>query len=110
MPTFEILGVLALAAAAWLWLDSLQARDAAVETARAACFAEGLMLLDDTVAIAGLKLARDAHGRRRLQRTYEFEYSDSGDNRIEGSIVMLGREVIMLNVGMRDTDNVRLLR
>lgn len=109
MPSFEILGVLVLAALAWLWLDSLKARDVAVQAARAACAAEGLMLLDDTVAIAALKLKRARDGRIRLQRAYEFEYSDSGDNRIEGSIVLLGRDVIVLNVGLRDNGDVRLL-
>ena len=67
------------------------------------------MLLDDTVAIAALKLKRARDGRIRLQRAYEFEYSDSGDNRIEGSIVLLGRDVIVLNVGLRDNGDVRLL-
>ena len=109
MPSFEILGVLVLAALAWLWLDSLKARDVAVQAARAACAAEGLMLLDDTVAIAALELKRARDGRIRLQRAYEFEYSDSGDNRIEGSIVLLGRDVIVLNVGLRDNGDVRLL-
>jgi Protein of unknown function (DUF3301). len=109
MPSFEILGVLVLAALAWLWLDSLKARDVAMQAARAACAAEGLMLLDDTVAIAALKLKRARDGRIRLQRAYEFEYSDSGDNRIEGSIVLLGRDVIVLNVGLRDNGDVRLL-
>jgi len=109
MLSFELISVLALAALAWLWLDSLKARDAAVQAAREACAAEGLMLLDDTVAIVGLKLKRARDGRIGLQRAYEFEYSDSGDNRIKGSIVLLGREVIVLNVGFRDTDAVRLL-
>lgn len=108
MPSVEILGALALAAVAWLWLDSLRARDVAIAAAREACEAEGLLLLDDTVAIAGMRLGRDADGRVRLQRAYEFEYSDSGNNRIKGSIVLLGRAVIMLNVGLRD-DNVTLL-
>ena len=32
------------------------------------------MLLDYTVAIAGLKLARNEAGRLKLQRAYDFEY------------------------------------
>jgi len=108
MPSVELLGAAMLALLAWLWLDSLRARDTAVAAAREACAAEGLMLLDDTVAIAGMRLRRDDDGRVRLQRAYDFEYSDSGNNRIKGSIVLLGRAVVMLNVGVRDP-NVRLL-
>ena len=37
-----------------------------------------------------LSVARDADGRLRLRRTYAFEFSESGDNRRQGAIVMLG--------------------
>ena len=87
-----------LAAVAWLWWDSLQSREAAVAAARAACLAEGLQFLDDTVGIAGIKPARNDDGRLRLQRRYEFEFSDTGANRIKGSIVMLGDRVLLLDL------------
>jgi len=109
MPGMEIAGILMLAALAWLWLDSLEAREAAVAAARAACDAEGLLLLDATVSIASLKLARDGAGRLKLQRAYDFEYSDTGDNRKQGSLVLLGHSVIVLNVGLRLASNVRTL-
>ena len=99
MLTLEIALLLACAALVWLWLDSLRAREAAVVAAREACAVEGLMLLDDTVAIAALRLARDADGHVKLQRAYNFEYSDTGNNRRDGSVVLLGRRVILFNVG-----------
>ena len=101
MPWLEITGILALGALAWLWLDSLKAREIAISAARTACAAEDLLLLDATVAIAGLKLARDDDGRLKLQRAYEFEFSDTGNNRLKGSVVMLGHRVVILNVGLR---------
>lgn len=101
MPGWELAGILLLAALAWLWLDSLQAREAAIAAARSACDAEGLLLLDATVSIASLKLGRDEEGRLKLQRAYDFEYSDTGDNRKKGSVVLLGHRVIVLNVGLR---------
>ena len=99
MPGPEIIGIIILGALAWLWFDSLRAREAAVRAARAACAAEGLMLLDDTVAIANLKPARDDDGRFILQRAYDFEFSDTGNNRLQGSVVLRGHRVILLNVG-----------
>ena len=95
----EIVLILVAAGAAWLWLDSLKAREAAVAAAREACAPESLLLLDDTVAIAGVKLARDDDGRIRLQRAYDFEYSDTGNNRRNGAVVLLGRRVILFNIG-----------
>ena len=99
MPVLEIIGILVLAAIAALWLDSIKVREAAVHAARVACAAEGFQLLDDTVAIASLKPARDESGRLRLLRAYDFEYSDTGDNRLKGSVVLIGRRVLILNVG-----------
>ena len=109
MPGFEIFGILILVALAWLWLDSLQAREAAITAARGACDAAGLLLLDATVSIASLKLARDDDGHLRLQRAYDFEYSDTGDNRKKGSLVLLGHRVIVLNVGLRLVSDSRTL-
>ena len=105
----EIVGILVLAGLAWLWLDSLKAREAAITAARAACAAEELQLLDATVAIASLKLARGEDGRVRLQRAYDFEYSDTGDNRLKGSVVLRGHQVVVLNVGPGIIPEVRTL-
>ena len=77
-------------AAAYLWFDSLRAREHAVAAGRAACARYGVQLLDETVAFTRLRLARDAEGRLRLRRTYVFEFSETGDNRRHGAIVMLG--------------------
>ena len=105
----EIAVVVLLVLLAWLWLDSLKVREAAVKAARAACESDGLMLLDDTVAIAAIKPARDHDGHLKLQRTYEFEYSDTGDNRRKGSVVLLGPRVMLFNVGFREAPVVRRL-
>lgn len=108
MPSLELSAVILLCAAAWFWLDSLKVREAAVQAAREACEADGLMLLDDTVAIARLKAVRDEDSRLKLQRVYDFEYSDTGNNRQKGTVVLVGRRVVLLNVGFRDS-NVRTL-
>jgi hypothetical protein len=105
----EFVLVVLLLALGWLWLDSLKAREAGIRAGHEACAAEGLQLLDDTVSIAGLKLVRDGEGRIRLQRVYDFEYSDTGNNRLKGSVVMLGHRVLLLNVGLRDVPDARTL-
>src|SRR4051812_10294783 len=101
MPVAEIMSIVVVGCVAWLWLDSLKAREVAVIAARAGCRAENLLLLDDMVAIANVKLARDDDGRVKLQRAYNFEYSDTGNNRLTGSLVLRGHRVILLNVGVR---------
>lgn len=106
MTALEFAGLAVLVGVIWFFLDTLRARDAAVAAARNACAAEGLQLLDDTVAITALRPARNDEGRLTLRRAYEFEYSDSGDNRLKGGVVLLGREVEMINVGWRGTGTV----
>jgi len=93
----------------WLWFDSLSAREAAVAAARAACRAEDLLLLDDTVAIARLRLARDSDGVMRIQRVYGFEYSDTGNDRHPGSVVMLGSRIVVINVRRRQGPSLRVV-
>lgn len=102
MLSLEVLGIAFFAALAWFWLDSLKAREVAVRAARAACESEALLFLDDTVAIAGLKPSRDENGHFALQRAYNFEFSDTGNNRRTGSVVVLGRRVVLLNIDWRD--------
>ena len=61
---------------------------------------EGLLLLDATVSISSLKPVRDEEGRLTLQRAYDFEYSDTGNNRLKGSVVLVAHRVVLLNVGV----------
>lgn len=92
----ELAALALIAAALLVWADSLRARERALAAGRAACERNGLQFLDETVAIARLRLARDAGGRLRLCRTYAFEFSGTGDDRRGGAIVMLGAEVAEL--------------
>jgi hypothetical protein len=101
MPTFEIISLAILLALAWLWYDSIQVRDIGIRAAKAACAADQLLLLDDTVSIASVKLARDEDGQMAIRRAYTFDFSDNGNNRRRGGIVMLGPQVIIVNVGLR---------
>ena len=87
---FEALAILLMAGVAWLWFDSLGARDTAVEAARRACVAEGVQLLDDTVMLSSLWPRRGEGGTLMLRRIYRFEFSDTGNNRLDGSVTLLG--------------------
>jgi hypothetical protein len=88
----------ALVAGALFWVDSLRARERALAAGRSACERYGLQFLDDTVSFARLGLARDADGRLRLRRSYTFEFSDTGNNRRHGAIVLLGAELADLQL------------
>lgn len=77
-------------AAAWYWYAGMQAREQAVAVSRRACTDAAVQLLDDSVSLRRLRLARDGSGQLRFQRDYRFEFSDNGDNRRPGVVRMLG--------------------
>ena len=97
----EILVVLLLAGIGWLLWGNLAARESANAAIRAACKAEGLLFLDDTVALESIWPLRDGDGPLALRRVYGFEYSDTGDNRRSGTVALLGNKVLAVNVGTR---------
>ena len=99
--SIELYAIALISALGWFWHDSLTARELAVHAAREACKADGLLFLDDTVGIASIKLARNDAGRLNIQRAYDFEFSDTGNNRLPGSVVLRGSQVVLLNLGAR---------
>ena len=95
---WEALALLVLVAGSAFWIDSLRARERALVAGKRACERYGVQLLDETVAFASLRLARDEESHLRIRRTYSFEFTDTGDNRRSGAIVMLGAELVDLNL------------
>jgi hypothetical protein len=89
--TLILVAATALLALAYkVWHLSLAAREAANRIARETCSRAVVQFLDDTVAFAGFRLRRDAHGTRRLLRTYTFDYTSDGFERAQGFIVLSG--------------------
>jgi hypothetical protein len=93
MATAELFALLIVAPTLWFWFDSSGARETAVAIGKRACASEGVLLLDDTVALSSLGLRRDGRGQLQLMRSYEFEFSDTGNNRLCGTVTLFGREL-----------------
>ena len=93
-----IVVLLLLIAGGWLVWDTLKAREAANAAMRAACGERGYFFLDDTVALRSVRPARDDEGRVRLRRTYDFQYSDTGHDRRDGTITLLADRVTTLDM------------
>ena len=94
----EILAVLLFLLALWLVWDTLRAREYANTAMRNACERRGYLFLDDTVSLHAVRPVRDADGRVRLRRDYRFQYSDTGHNRRDGSITLVGEAVSALEL------------
>lgn len=93
MDFASLLVLLVLGLLVWFWLHSLRILEIAREAGRLICKQTGVQFLDDTVASTRLQLVRDDNGRRILRRSYRFEFTETGNTRREGEVVMLGARV-----------------
>src|SRR5262252_9368433 len=73
---WSAVSLLVLAAIAWLWFDSMRARERAVAAGQNACARERLQFLDETVECTSIRPVRDGNGQLVLRRVYRFEFSD----------------------------------
>jgi Protein of unknown function (DUF3301) len=103
--SWELLFLLPIAGLLFWWMDNLRAREIAVVVAKQACRERGLQFLDDTVALAKTSVKRDSEGTLSLFRVYRFEFSDTGDNRRDGDVTLLGGKVEWLRVGDEMTES-----
>lgn len=88
-----VLAAAGLAIAYKVWQVALDAREAANRIARDTCSRAVVQFLDDTVAFAGFSVKRDSLGKRRLLRTYTFDYTNDGFERLQGFIVLAGQRL-----------------
>lgn len=97
----ELSLLLLIAVIAMLWLDNRRVQEIAIVRCRQACERAGVQFLDDIAPVWRVRLARDANGVLRLRRVFTFEYSTTLGERRSGSIVMLGRIPVALQLGDR---------
>jgi len=93
MDVTSLLFLLLLLALGWFWFDSLRALEVARRAGQRVCGEANVQFLDDTVARVALALVRDRSGSRVLRRTYRFEFSETGNTRLEGRLILLGDRV-----------------
>ena len=108
MSAQELFTILLLALGGWTLWASLRAREAAVDASRTACQAEGYLFLDDTVAIESLWAVRDDSGHLKIRRVYGFEYSQTGNDRHRGRVIVIGSRVVALELAPRSAPETRI--
>ena len=81
-----------------LWHDSRRVQEIAVARCRDACARAGVQFLDEVAPVWRIRFARDPGGVLRVRRVFTFEYATDHGERRSGSIVMLGRTPVALNL------------
>lgn len=108
MPTPLILMILA-AIVFVSWSTARAAAERAESLGRNACKAAGVQLLDQTVHASGLRLRRNGEGRLGFERSFRFEYSENGDDRHVGRLVLRGNELVYFSGPARAASEVARL-
>jgi hypothetical protein len=86
--------LIALLLGAYLyWFDGQLAKEVALKAVKEYCLKLEVQMLDEYVALSSIRLRRDQAGKMRVQRTFLFEFSSTGNERYNGICITLGRQV-----------------
>jgi len=83
----------------WLFLDSLRSQEAAIVICGKACKERNVQLLDQTVSVCRVGIKWGTEGIK-LRRTYRFDYSDDGEDRHTGHLILIGTRQEQLSMGL----------
>ncbi|MDD1628483.1 MAG: DUF3301 domain-containing protein [Methylococcaceae bacterium] len=75
------------------WFNAQKAKEIALGVASAHCLSMEVQMLDGYVALNGIGLKRNKTGKMLLRRSFLFEFSSTGNERYNGTVSMLGRQV-----------------
>lgn len=82
----------------YYWSTATKAREIAFMAAAGHCKKMDVVLLDDYAALTGQWLKRDGQGKIKVWRSFQFEFSSTGEERYHGKVIMLGRKVLSIQM------------
>jgi hypothetical protein len=94
----DLLLISALLLLGWYWSNAMKAREIAYAAAVIHCKKMEVQLLDEYVALNGFWLKRNEQGKFMGWRSYQFEFTSTGEERYHGKVIMLGRQVINIQL------------
>lgn len=96
----DILWLLLIGAGLWFWWNALGAHQRALRAAKQHCEQMNVQLLDDSVVLQRLRIQRSTRGPMTLARSYQFEFSSTGDDRYFGEVKLLGYRLQQVHLGV----------
>ena len=91
MASFFI--ILFLALLAWFWLNSIRAKEIAMQASAEACQQIQAQFLDQTASLKKIKTRRNNNGKLVLERTFSFDFSRDRETRQQGLVTIIGQKV-----------------
>jgi hypothetical protein len=80
------------------WWQAQKVKETALRATRKRCDELDVQLLDDSVGLRAIWLRRDSRGSLRYWRSYQFEFTATGENRYRGRVVTLGQQVLSIEL------------
>ena len=80
------------------WLRARDLKQLAFIEASKYCKNLDLALLDESVALKSLRPARNSKGRLLLSRVYQFDFTANGEDRYQGEIILVGKQVLQVKL------------
>jgi hypothetical protein len=74
------------------WHSHMKAREIGISLAKKLCDEAGVQLLDESISLRRTRLGRQESGLLRFKREYQFEYSEDGQIRRRGRVILLGHK------------------
>lgn len=75
------------------WFDSQKIKEIALNAVRDRCLLNEVQLIDSYVALNSFRLKRDDSGKICITRSFSFEFTSTGNERYNGTVVMSGSRV-----------------
>jgi hypothetical protein len=80
------------------WTSAQKIKQIALATVRKYCADMDVQFLDENIALRAIWLKRDARGNVHIWRSYVFDFSSTGEDRYNGRVVLLGRQIESLRL------------
>jgi len=98
MSVSEFIMLFILLAGIFYWIDTVYVKEIACQHGKDRCENLGVTFLDATVEITKVRLKRNPKGTVNFKRDYSFEFSSDGIKRYKGTISMLGKALLDLQM------------
>ncbi len=94
----NLLGLVLVGLGALYWWQSGLFKGRARQLATEQCRQLDLQLLDQSMVITGFWPIRSSTGTLAFRRTYQFEFSSTGDRRYRGELILEGMALKSINL------------
>lgn len=80
------------------WSSAQRVKEIAFQGTRSYCQKMEIQMLDGYVALNKLRLKRDGRGKIRVWRSFDFEFTSTGEERYNGQITLLGQRILSIQL------------